>query len=345
MRTLLTLGMLALTALSLALGGCDGGGADEADVVLYTSIDEPVARAIVEAFEAETGHTVRLVTDTEATKSVGLAERLRAEKNRPQADVWWGNEPFHTIALAEEGLLAPYDSPAAADIDPLFKDPQNRWAGNGLRARVLAVPKRTGTLTTLPAPLAATRLEDLLDPKLKGKIVLARPTAGTTGSHVAAIYVAWGIERADSFFRGLHDNRAAVVGGNSQAAQQVGAGNYLIGLTDNDDVANADAAGGDVRAVLPDQGEGEMGTLTLPTTVGLIASRPENAAARKLVDHLLSARTERNLAKAQFAAYSVRASDRQSAVKSMQVDYAEVARQMPGAVRRATALLEGREPD
>ena len=71
------------------------------------------------------------MTDTEATKSVGLAERLRAEKDNPQADVCWGNEPFHTINLAEEGVLAPYESPSAKDVPAQYKDPQHRWAATG----------------------------------------------------------------------------------------------------------------------------------------------------------------------------------------------------------------------
>jgi iron(III) transport system substrate-binding protein len=337
MRKWLTFGALALATLALAIG-CDRGGGEKADVVLYTAIDEPVARQIIEAFEQETGYSVRLVTDTEATKSVGLAERLRAEKNRPQADVWWGNEPFHTIALAEEGLLAAYDSPAAAEIDPLFRDPENRWAGNGLRARVLAISESVAEgLVSDPS------IEDLLREEFRGKIALARPTAGTTGSHVAALYVLWGEDVADAYFNALRENGVTLVGSNSHVAQQVGQGNYLLGLTDNDDVANARSGGGKLRPVLPDQHEGGIGTLTLPTTVGLVASRPDNPAARQLVDFLLSAETEQRLAEASFTAYSVRGGG-EASVKSMRADYAEVARRLPEAVARATALLEGREP-
>lgn len=336
--------LLALFAVLAASVGCDRDSGGDADIVLYTSVDEPVARQIIADFEKQSGLRVRIVGDTEATKSVGLAERLRAEKNRAQADVWWGNEPFHTVALAEEGLFEPYDSPAAADIGAQFKDAQHRWAGNGLRARVLAAQKRTGAMATVPAHQGARRLEDLLNPELNRQVVMARPTAGTTGGHVAALYVLWGQEEADAFFGGLYENGIVLVAGNSQAAQHVGSGNYRIGLTDNDDVANFEAAGGDVRAILPDQGDGEIGTLTIPTTVALVAGRPENDAARKLIDYLLSAQTEQRLFDAEFAAYSVRASEGERAVKSMDVDYAEVARQLPEAVRRATALLEGREP-
>jgi iron(III) transport system substrate-binding protein len=78
------------------------------------------------------------VTDAEATKSVGLAERIRAEKDNPRADVFWGNEPFHTINLADEGLLQPYASRRRRTSAREFQDAQHRWASNGLRARVIA---------------------------------------------------------------------------------------------------------------------------------------------------------------------------------------------------------------
>ena len=40
-------------------------------------------------FERETGIKVRAVYDTEETKSAGAMNQLIAEKNNPQADVYW----------------------------------------------------------------------------------------------------------------------------------------------------------------------------------------------------------------------------------------------------------------
>src|SRR5687768_12344158 len=140
------LGGLAASGLALAHFACDKdrtpaptGNNDGPEVVLYTAVDEPVARPIVRNFELLTGLKVILRTDTEATKTAGLSERLLAEKDRPQADVWWSNEIFHTIRLADAGVLAPYASAAHASIPTLFKDPRQRWAGTALRARVIAV--------------------------------------------------------------------------------------------------------------------------------------------------------------------------------------------------------------
>ncbi|MEA2711615.1 MAG: iron(III) transport system substrate-binding protein [Phycisphaerales bacterium] len=330
MRTLLL--TFAIFLLPFSIIGC-GRDARET-ITLYTSVDQPYAAPIIRDFEQKTGIKVTLVTDAEATKSVGLAERVRAERNNPQCDVFWSNEPFHTINLASEGLIEPYESPAAAEVPKRFRDPQGRWCSVALRARVIGVHGGAGA--------AVKNLEDLTKPELKDRIAMAKPTAGTTGGHVAALYVLWGDERAKAYFRQLRDNGIKLLGGNGQVAESVGQGTLVAGLTDNDDVAATKRNGGKIEAVLPDH-DG-IGTLMVPTTVGIVARdhRNDAAAARKLVDHLLSRETEQKLIDAGFAAWSVRGLD-SAKVKAMDVDYAKVANIMPRATREATNILEGRE--
>ncbi len=300
-------------------------------VTLYTSVDQPYAAPIIKDFEQKTGIKVTLVTDAEATKSVGLAERVRAERNNPQCDVFWSNEPFHTINLANESLLEPYDSPSAADVPAQFKDPHGRWCGNALRARVIGVHGET----------AVAKLDDLTKPELKDRIAMAKPTAGTTGGHVAALYVLWGDEKAKAFFVRLRQNGVKLLGGNAKVAEAVGQGTVLAGLTDNDDVAATKKNGGKIEGVLPDQND--FGMLMVPTTVGIIARERRPQAAQKLVDHLLSKETEQKLIAAGFAGWSVRETAGATKVTVMNVDYAKVAEVMPRAVREATSILEGRE--
>src|SRR6476661_7022367 len=52
---------------------------------------------------ARTGIIVRPVYDNEAAKTVGLVNRLIAEKNNPQCDVFWNNEELRTHQLAHDG--------------------------------------------------------------------------------------------------------------------------------------------------------------------------------------------------------------------------------------------------
>jgi iron(III) transport system substrate-binding protein len=307
-----------------------------ADVVLYTSVDEPMARPIVDKFVKETGIKVRLVTDTEATKSIGLAERLRAEKDRPRCDVWWGNEPFHTVNLAEEGMFEPYESPNARDVRELFRDKQNRWAGNGLRARVIA---KTPVFDEQTEHLDSSRLDGMTSSFAKGKIVMGKPAVGTIGGHVSAIYAVMGTDNADAFFKGLRENGVVLVGGNSPVPQQIAAGNFWVGLTDNDDVLHTKPQ---IAMSLPDQREGEIGTLAIPTTVALVKRSDIQDDSKRLIDYLLSADVEKALIDAKFIGWSVRA--KETDFRAMKIDYFEVARKMPWAVRRAEAILEGREP-
>src|SRR2546425_361088 len=79
-----------------AAGPATRGSRGSGEVVIYSSIDDPYLRPIMRRFEQQTVIAVRIVGDTEATKSSALVERILAEKDRPQADVYWGNEIFHT---------------------------------------------------------------------------------------------------------------------------------------------------------------------------------------------------------------------------------------------------------
>ncbi|MGH9427544.1 MAG: extracellular solute-binding protein, partial [Terriglobia bacterium] len=81
---------LLLTAFAFAsLISCPGQPKLENAVVIYVSADRPFSEPVLQAFEKKTGVVVKAVYDTEETKSTGLANRLLAEKNNPQADVFW----------------------------------------------------------------------------------------------------------------------------------------------------------------------------------------------------------------------------------------------------------------
>jgi iron(III) transport system substrate-binding protein len=317
------------------LTGCERSASKPAtQLVLYTSVDEPYVKPIIAEFESKTGVKVLVQTDTEATKSAGLAARVEAERNKPRADVWWGNEVFHTIRLAEAGLLAPYESQAAKDIPEKFKDAGHRWAGAGLRARVIAWSTYSSYSSAKPFSI-----DDLADPVHRGRVAIARPTAGTTGSHVAALYVLWGPDRFKAFMRRLKANDVKLLGGNGPVAEAVGRGELVIGLTDNDDVSSVQRNGGKITQELPDQDT--VGTLAIPTTVGLIAGARNAGPAKQLIDYLLSPEVERKLIDAKFAGWSVRAPT--SSLRMMDIDYAAASRALPRAVESAMTILEGRE--
>lgn len=336
---------LRISLLCLAIGlitsaGCSdddkAGGRQEDGVVLYTAIDRPYAEQIIADFERDTGIKVHLKTDAEATKTTGLATALMAERDNPQADVWWSNEIFHTVNLAAAGVFDPYEPPAVTEIAEEWRDARDLYTPVALRARVIVV-------NTDPANAELVAdiddIHDLTDPKLKGRIAIATPKFGTTGGHVASLYQIWGEAEADAFFRKLHANGVALLGGNATVVDYVASGQMLAGLTDNDDVAHALSQNKAVKMVVPNQDDGELGTLLIPTTVAVVKGGPNPQNARKLADYLTSQAVEQKLIELQFAVYSVRESS--GAVQTMSVDYPAAAERLNEAVERATKLMRG----
>jgi iron(III) transport system substrate-binding protein len=275
--------------------------------------------------------------DIESSKSVGLAGKLTAEKDHPRADVWWCSEAFLSVRLAKDDVLAPYDSPVAADVPDQFRDVKGHyWTGCALRARVLAVGSP-------PPPFEIKGLMDLADPRLKNKIAISRPTAGATGAHLAALYSTWGPDKARDYLRKLRANGVQLLGGNAEVAVQVGNGVYQLGLTDNDDVTDTAANGGKITAVVPDQGPDGEGTLAMPTTVAMVKGVHHEANAKKLIDFLVSKRVEQRLIEMKFARWSVRGGTGNE-LKAMKVDYDKAAEVYALAQQEGTAILEGRKP-
>src|SRR5262245_26984101 len=71
-------------------------------VIAYCAQDQVYAESIFHDFEKQTGIKVRAVYDSEAVKTVGLANRLMAERSHPRCDVFWGNEEMRTRQMADQ---------------------------------------------------------------------------------------------------------------------------------------------------------------------------------------------------------------------------------------------------
>jgi len=74
-------------------------------VVVYCAQDQIYAEPIFREFEKQTGIKVLAVYDNESVKTVGLANRLLAERSHPQCNVFWGNEEMRTRQLAAHNVF------------------------------------------------------------------------------------------------------------------------------------------------------------------------------------------------------------------------------------------------
>ena len=135
-------------------------------------------------------------------------------------------------------------------------------------------------------------IKDLLDPKWKGKIGIAKPLFGTTATHAACLFAAWGDEKAKGYFHDLKANGVQVFSGNKQVATAVGSGQIAFGMTDTDDAMGEIDAGSPVAIVYPDRNPGDLGTLFIPNTLAIMKGSAHQKAAEALADHLLSPAVE-----------------------------------------------------
>ena len=282
-------GSLLVGILCLTVSGC--WSSSEPEVVVYTALDSGFSEPIFDRFTAETGIRVRPKFDTESTKTVGLTEAILAERERPRCDVFWNNEILNTLRLERQGLLDAYHSPAAKTFPQAVRSSNGTWHGFAARARVLIV-----NTDLVPKAERPTSILDLVDPKWRGRAAVAKPLFGTTASHAACLFAAWGDARAKEFFQKVKANEVQVLSGNKQVALSVAAGRAAFGLTDTDDAVIELEKGAPVAIVYPDQGEDQLGTLFIPNTLCLIKGSRNGEAARRLVDYLLSPEVEAALA-------------------------------------------------
>ena len=228
--------------------------------IAYCAQDEDYAEPILREFTRQTGIKAPAVYDSEAVKTVGMANRLLAERAHPRCDVFWGNEELRTRQLAAQNVFRA----------------TNGWAAFGYRSRRIVINTNRLSLASAPDSLMA-----LTNETWRGKVALAYPQFGTTATHFHALRQYWGDAKWEAWCRALAANKPFLVDGNSVVVRTVGRGDAWIGLTDSDDIAAGQAQGMPI-AELPMTRE----TLLIPNTAGVVRGAPDPDAAQRLFEFL-----------------------------------------------------------
>ncbi|HSU56321.1 MAG TPA: ABC transporter substrate-binding protein [Candidatus Dormibacteraeota bacterium] len=280
------------------------------EVVAYVAQDQIYAEPIFRDFEKETGIKVLPVFDSEAVKTVGMANRLLAEKSHPQCDVFWGNEEMRTRQLAAQNV---------------FRQ-TNGWATFGYRSRRMVI--NTNLLSVEKAPHS---LLELTNKVWTGKVAFAYPQFGTTAAHFHALRQLWGDAGWESWCRALAANKPLVVDGNSVVVKMVGKGEAVVGMTDSDDIADSQREGLPVA---------EMGvteeTLLIPNSVGLVRNSPHIAESEKLFEYLQKPKIAAQLVEAHALEGVSEATAPRSALKP---DWAALLRDLEPTTKRLSQIF------
>ena len=150
-------------------------------LTIYSALPEEELPVYLHAFTKDTGIPV----SCERLSAGEMMRRAEQERDDPQVSVLLGGTSEYYENAAQRGLIEPYQSEELHNVPEAYCDPAGYW--NPIYIGVIGFAcdqvwfERTGT----PYPHS---WEDLLDPALEGRIVMASPqSSGTSYTVLAAL--------------------------------------------------------------------------------------------------------------------------------------------------------------
>lgn len=248
-------------------------------LVLYSSMTENDLNNLIDGFNAIYPDCYVEVVNGSGGE---LTARITAEKDNPQGDVMWGalsNADGHTY----DDIFAEYTTEYEADLIDDYKSHNGRYNLDHLSTAVFCVNKE------LEAELGLDiqSYEDLLDPKLKGLIVLSDPNSSSAAwNNLCNIFAVFGYDSQEAwdYIEALLNNGLVISTSSSVCFKSVDSGEYVVGLTYEDGVSTLLKSGSDaIRMVYPSNG-----TSASVFGCAIIEGAPHMEAAKAMVNYLMS---------------------------------------------------------
>jgi iron(III) transport system substrate-binding protein len=216
-----------------------------------------------DAVKAEFPKATGLQVDFVRLSSGEALARLRAERQNPSFDVWFGGTGDPHIVANEEGLTEFLRPRAWTDLRAEFRE---AVAGKyiPLYAGILgwAVNERLLNEKNLPVPRT---WRDLADPRYKGLVAYPNPnTSGTGYTLVATLVQVYGEKTAFDLLKAIHKNVAEYSRSGAGPGQLAGRGEVAVGITFVHDAVDQVLKGFPITYGAPRDGTGyEIGGLSL----------------------------------------------------------------------------------
>jgi len=245
----------------------------------YTTLEEPLAAALFEMFEKETGIHVNFVR----LAGGEAVARLEAESANPQVSIWVGGVGLDHITAKTKGLTTPYFSRYAENTPQQYRDPEGYWFGLyvGPLTFVTNLDRAKALGITPPKSWA-----DLLKPEYKGLIRMAIPNSSGTAYNVLTTvrYINNGNEdKMMEYLTALDKNIDQYTLSGSAPGKSVAIGEIPIAIGYAHDQVKLKAGGANIEINAPSEGTGyELASMSL------VKGGKEAVNAKKLYDWILS---------------------------------------------------------
>jgi iron(III) transport system substrate-binding protein len=208
--------------LATSLAGCSSGSG-EGVVRVYSGRHYDLEPAF-DRFTEETGIAVEFLTGSDAE----LRERIAAEGDETDADVYLTVDAGNLAIAAEEDLFAPLDSATLeAAVPASLRDPQGRWFGLSLRARTIVYNPDLVDPGEVP-----TTYEELAEPEWDGRLCLRNSSNVYTQSLVASLIAHHGRDEALAIVSGWADD-AEIMANDTLILESLADGLCDVGITNH----------------------------------------------------------------------------------------------------------------
>lgn len=263
--------------LLFALGSNDG---TSKEVSVYFGWTEDEIPTYCREFEKDTGIHVNYVR-----LSAGeMITRAISEKSNPQVSVICGGGSENYITAVNEGVFTPYRSPELDNIPKVFYEKNNMWEPVCLAVLCFAVNKNWFKEHAMAYPKT---WEDLLDPRLKGMVIMAHPsTSGVSSNILTSMVQLKGEDAAFDYFKKFTAIVPYYAKASSSAPSSVSLGEAAVGLTVDSDTLKYQNQGYPIEIAFPDP------TFVDVNAIALVKNGPVNEVenAKKFIDWMLSKR-------------------------------------------------------
>ena len=252
-------------------------------LTVYCSATNEMCEAVTKSFEQKYDVKTAFIRNG----SGSTFAKIEAEKNNPQADVWYGGTFDPQAQAVELGLLQPYRSKEIDNIMPNFQDPA-KIKGNYASAiymGILGFGVNTERLAKLGIKEVPKCWKDLTDPRFKNEIQIADPqSSGTAYVAIATFVQLWGEDATFKYFKELHPNISQYTKSGITPSNSTARGEATVGIGFLHDYAVQKKAGAPIEMVVPCEGTGyELGGLSI------IKGARNLDNAKLFVDYVLSA--------------------------------------------------------
>lgn len=268
---------LSTVLLGMVLSGCAlASGADEDTVRVYSGRHYDLEEAF-EQFAEETGISVEFLNGDDAE----LRERLAAEGDDTEADVYMAVDAANLALAAEQSLFQPLESPTLDEAVPAsLRDPQGRWFGLSRRARTIVYnPQRVD-------PEELSTYEDLADARWAGRVCMRNSTNVYTQSLVASLIAHHGKEEARSIVGGWVDNDVEIINSDVRIIDAIDSGACDVGVVNHYYLARMLEEEGELDVALMWANQEERGTHVNVSGAGVTRHADQPELAQTLIEWL-----------------------------------------------------------